>query len=71
MLVFRTARPIAALRLGDDISGLTAGSGKDGAGEADLLNDGDEPKEDRRLPVERYHREIRKRVPLLARIRKA
>ena len=48
-LVFLTARPIAALRLGDEISGLTAGSGNEGAGEADLRNDGEDPKDDRRL----------------------
>ena len=47
--MFLTARPIAALRLGDEISGLTAGNGSDGAGEADRRNDGDEPKDDRRL----------------------
>ena len=29
--------------------GLTAGSGIDGAGEADLLIEGDEPNEERRL----------------------
>lgn len=40
---------MAAFRLGEDISGLTAGSGSDGAGDADLRNDGEEPKEDRRL----------------------
>lgn len=49
MFVFRTARPIAAFRLGDDISGLTAGSGSDGAGEADLRTAGEEPKEERLL----------------------
>jgi hypothetical protein len=47
--VFLTANPIAALRLGDEISGLTAGRGSEGAGEADLRNDGDEPNDDRRL----------------------
>jgi hypothetical protein len=51
MFVFLTARPIAALRLGDEISGLTAGRGNDGAGDADLRNDGDEPNDDRRLDV--------------------
>lgn len=40
---------MAAFRLGDEISGLTAGRGNDGAGEADLRKDGDEPKEERRL----------------------
>jgi hypothetical protein len=40
---------MAAFRLGDEISGRTAGSGREGAGDADLRNDGDEPKEDRRL----------------------
>ena len=49
MLAFRTDRPIAALRLGEEISGLTAGRGNDGAGEADLRKDGDEPKDDSRL----------------------
>ena len=49
MLVFRTANPMAAFILGDDISGRTAGSGSDGAGDADLRNDGDEPKDERRL----------------------
>ncbi len=42
---------MAALRLGDEISGLTAGSGREGAGLADLRNDGDDPNEDRRLDV--------------------
>jgi hypothetical protein len=51
MLVFRTARPIAAFRLGEEISGLTAGSGSEGAGEADRRKEGDEPKDDRRLCV--------------------
>jgi hypothetical protein len=49
MFVFLTPKPIAALRLGEEISGLTAGSGRDGAGEADRRNEGDEPKDDRRL----------------------
>jgi hypothetical protein len=40
---------MAALRLGEDISGLTAGNGNDGAGDADLRKDGEEPNEDRRL----------------------
>jgi hypothetical protein len=47
--VFLTARPMAALRLGDEISGLTAGRGNEGAGEADLRKEGEEPNEDRRL----------------------
>lgn len=47
--MFLTARPIAALRLGDEISLITAGSGSDGAGDADLRKDGDDPKDDRRL----------------------
>jgi hypothetical protein len=51
MLVLRTAKPIAALRLGEEISGRIAGSGNDGAGDADRLNDGDEPKDERRLWV--------------------
>lgn len=49
MVVFRTASPMAALRLGEEISGLTAGNGNDGAGDADLRKDGDDPKDDRRL----------------------
>lgn len=49
MLAFRTERPIAALRLGEEISGLTAGKGNEGAGDADLRKDGDEPKDDRLL----------------------
>ena len=49
MLVFLTASPMAAFRLGEDISGRTAGSGSDGAGEADRRNDGDEPNDDLRL----------------------
>ena len=40
---------MAALRLGEDISGLTAGNGNDGAGDADLRKDGEDPKDDRRL----------------------
>lgn len=51
MLVLRTARPIAAFRLGDEISGRTAGKGKDGAGDADLRKEGEEPKDERRLWV--------------------
>jgi hypothetical protein len=39
---------MAAFKLGDEISGRTAGRGKE-AGEADLRNDGDEPNDDRRL----------------------
>lgn len=42
---------MAALRLGEEISGLTAGNGSEGAGEADRRNDGDEPKDERRLEV--------------------
>lgn len=49
MFVFRTAIPIAALKLGEDISGLTAGSGNEGAGEADRRIAGDEPNDDRLL----------------------
>jgi len=49
MFVFRTANPMAALRLGEDISGLTAGNGNDGAGEADLRKDGEDPNDDLRL----------------------
>lgn len=40
---------MAALRLGEEISGRTAGSGSEGAGEADRRNEGDEPKDDRLL----------------------
>lgn len=49
MFVFRTARPIAAFKLGEDISGLTAGRGRAGAGEADRRIAGEEPNEERRL----------------------
>lgn len=49
MLVLRTARPIAAFKLGEDSSGRTAGRGSEGAGEADLLTDGEDPKDDRLL----------------------
>lgn len=49
MFVFLTASPIAALRLGDDISGRTAGRGKDGAGDADRRKEGEDPKDDLRL----------------------
>lgn len=35
--------------LGDDSMGLTAGKGKDGAGDTDRRIDGEEPKDDRRL----------------------
>ena len=51
MFVFRTAIPIAALRLGEDISDRTAGRGSDGAGDADRRNAGDEPNEERLLEV--------------------
>lgn len=38
------------MRLGDETSrGLTAGRGMEGAGDADLRTDGEEPKEERRL----------------------
>jgi hypothetical protein len=50
MFVFLTPRPIAALRLGDEISGRTAGKGNEGAGDAERLNEGDEPNDDLRLP---------------------
>jgi hypothetical protein len=40
---------MAALRLGDEISGRIAGSGNEGAGDADLRKEGDEPKDERRL----------------------
>jgi hypothetical protein len=51
MLVLRTARPIAALKLGEEISGRIAGRGREGAGDADLRNEGDEPKDERRLDI--------------------
>jgi len=41
---------MAAFRLGDDISGRMAGSGREGAGEADRRKDGEEPKDDLLLP---------------------
>lgn len=47
--MFRTAKPMAAFRLGEDISGLIAGNGNDGAGDADLRKDGDDPNDDLRL----------------------
>jgi len=53
MFVFRTASPMAAFKLGDDISGRTAGKGSEGAGEADRRTAGDEPKEDRLLDAVR------------------
>jgi len=40
---------MAAFKLGDDISGRTAGSGRDGAGDAERRNEGEEPNDDRRL----------------------
>lgn len=51
MLVFLTPRPIAAFKLGDEISGRTAGRGREagGAGEADRRNEGEEPNDERRL----------------------
>lgn len=49
--MFLTANPMAAFKLGEEISDRTAGSGSEGAGDADLLNEGDDPKEDRRLVV--------------------
>ena len=50
MFVFLTPRPIAAFKLGDEISARTAGKGKEGAGEADRLKEGEDPNEDLRLP---------------------
>lgn len=47
MLALRTPGP--PWTLGEDSIGLTAGRGRDGAGETDLLKDGDELNEDRRL----------------------
>ena len=41
--------PMAALRLGEDISGRTAGRGRLGAGDAERRKDGEDPKEDRLL----------------------
>lgn len=49
--MFRTARPIAAFKLGDEISGRTAGRGREGAGEAERRNEGEDPKEDLLLDV--------------------
>jgi hypothetical protein len=51
MLVFFTPKPIAAFKLGEEISGRIAGSGSEGpvAGDADRRNDGDDPNDDRRL----------------------
>lgn len=51
MFEFRTASPIAAFKLGEESSGRTAGSGSEGAGDADRRKDGEEPKEDLRLVV--------------------
>lgn len=51
MFVFRTARPIAAFRLGEEISGRTAGNGSDGAGDADLRTAGDDPNDERLLDI--------------------
>lgn len=48
MLALRTPIP-AAKGFGEFSIGRTAGSGIDGAGDADRLMDGEEPKEDRRL----------------------
>lgn len=48
MLAFLTPSPLRTLGDGTS-SGFTAGSGKDGAGEAERRIDGEEPKEDRRL----------------------
>lgn len=42
---------MAAFRLGEEISGRTAGKGSDGAGEAERRNEGDDPNEERRLEV--------------------
>ena len=47
MLAFLT--PNAPYGLGEFSMGLTAGSGSDGAGDADRRIDGEEPNEDRRL----------------------
>lgn len=41
---------MAAFRLGDDISARTAGKGREGAGEAERLNEGEDPNDDLRLP---------------------
>ena len=41
---------MAAFRLGDEISARTAGKGREGAGEADRLKEGEDPKEDLLLP---------------------
>ncbi len=50
MFVFFTPKPIAALRLGEEISARTAGKGNEGAGDAERLNEGEEPNDDLRLP---------------------
>lgn len=48
MLAFFTPSPVK--RLGEEISnGFTAGKGMEGAGEADLRIEGEDPKEERRL----------------------
>lgn len=49
MFVFLTPKILAPNGLGEFSIGLTAGNGIDGAGDADLRMDGDEPKDDRRL----------------------
>jgi len=41
---------MAALRLGDEISGRTAGKGNEGAGDAERRNEGEDPNDDLRLP---------------------
>lgn len=48
--MFLTPRPIAAFRLGDEISARTAGKGNEGAGDAERLNEGEDPNDDLRLP---------------------
>lgn len=47
--MLRTAIPIAAFKLGEETSGRTAGSGSDGAGEAERRRAGEEPKDERLL----------------------
>lgn len=49
MFVFFTAKLLAPNGLGEFSIGRTAGNGIDGAGDADLRMDADEPKDDRRL----------------------
>ena len=49
MLAFLAPKPPLPKGLGEFSIGLTAGKGMDGAGEADLRIEGDEPNDERRL----------------------